>query len=300
MGIAFCVICLAGSTWAWFTGTISSSENTLKSAYFSGTVEITAGAETVDVRFEDGYYVATLTGDKTYNITLTAEGDAKGYARITLGAANYYTVPLNDGDTLNLTTSPEDTYTIKICFVWGSYSGDAHIDNGDIITPGDTPYPRPGPSEDPESKPTPGPGNDLEETYMYVDVSESKLNVRNIPSTTGSEIITTLDKGVVVTVLGTPEEAPDWRKIQTEDGTTGYAMATFLTQPPITVRAIVNVISRLNIRKLPTITADLITTLSPNDEVTILQYEIIGGWVKIRTADGKVGYCMQQYLKSSN
>lgn len=174
------------------------------------------------------------------------------------------------------------------------------------LLPTATAAPTAEPSEDPDTTPTPDPSSTpdpspgVDETYMYVNVSGSKLNMRNVPSTTNSNVIASLDKGVVVTVLETPEEAPDWRKIKTEDGTTGYVMASFLAQPPITVNAIVNVSDSLNVRKQPARTAELVTTLSANDEVTILQYEITGGWVKIKTADGKVGYCMQQYLKSSN
>lgn len=133
LGIVLCTACLAGSTWAWFSVSITSSENVLTAANFSGTVEITADGETIAVSTEGCSHVAALAAGREYNIILTAEGQAAGYARVTSGEENHYTPPLFDGGVFRFTIIPEEDTTIRICFIWGTYSGEPDILDGGTL-----------------------------------------------------------------------------------------------------------------------------------------------------------------------
>lgn len=131
LGIVLCTVCLAGSTWAWFTTeSISVEGNVLVAANFSGTVTVAAAEGTIAVNHDKGCQMADLAAGIPYEVTLVAAGEAAGYARVTLGEAHHYTPPLQKGDTLHFNVIPDGNVTMKVCFIWGSFSGEADISEG--------------------------------------------------------------------------------------------------------------------------------------------------------------------------
>ena len=99
-----------------------------------GTVEIiTADEETIAVSTEGCSHVAALAAGREYNIILTAEGQAAGYARVTSGEENRYTPPLYDDGVFSFTINPKEDTTIRICFIWGTYSGGPDISDGGTL-----------------------------------------------------------------------------------------------------------------------------------------------------------------------
>lgn len=58
-------------------------------------------------------------------------------------------------------------------------------------------------------------------------VKATNLNVRSSASETTSNIITTIPKGTIVTILNT--ENPSWYYVQLSNGTKGYVYSSYLS-----------------------------------------------------------------------
>lgn len=123
-GIIVCMIFLAGSTWAWFSASISTTPQTITAADYDIEVSITD---------QDGEPVALteqLTENTEYKITLTASGTAKqfgGYCIIKGGDTTLYTGQVFPNETKTFTFTPKETAEYTFASVWGKYSGDADI-----------------------------------------------------------------------------------------------------------------------------------------------------------------------------
>ena len=129
VGIVLCMVCLAGTTWAWFSASIKSPPQTITAANYDIAVAVTdeAGAPVaLDQPLEAG---------RAYTVTLTAGGTAPsgGYCVVKSGGASLYTAPLLPGEEMSFTLIPEsdDTYTFDA--VWGTYNGGADITAGCTI-----------------------------------------------------------------------------------------------------------------------------------------------------------------------
>lgn len=140
IGILVCLICLCGTTFAWFTGSISSGNNEIKTAECKLTVSVYKdGAEKAIIDTENA---ATLECEEgTYAVTLTLPKEsASGYLVLTVGGQEYYSDYLqgnneNDGAltfTLNVEAANSVTFTAR----WGIYSGECHVSNGETLTIG--------------------------------------------------------------------------------------------------------------------------------------------------------------------
>ena len=97
LGILVCITCLCSATWAWFSTDISNDSNTVGSGNFGlivTVVDVTDGGsgESTDVPVSvtaDGDSVCTLTGGRTYKVTLKMTADTtvtKGFCNIRSGA----------------------------------------------------------------------------------------------------------------------------------------------------------------------------------------------------------------------
>ena len=134
----------------------------------------------------------------------------------------------------------------------------------------------------------------------YVNASVG-LNVRKGPSTSYS-VITTLANGTKVTVVST---SGDWSKI-TCGNTTGYVSSKYLSNSAsssdnnssteTSVTKYVNSSSGLNVRKGPSTSYSVITTLANGTQVTVKSTS--DGWSKI-TSGSVTGYVSSQYLSST-
>ena len=137
-------------------------------------------------------------------------------------------------------------------------------------------------------------------SIKYVNASVG-LNVRKGPSTSYS-VITTLANGTKVTVVST---SGDWSKI-TCGNTTGYVSSKYLSNSAsssdntssteTSVTKYVNSSSGLNVRKGPSTSYSVITTLANGTQVTVKSTS--DGWSKI-TSGSVTGYVSSQYLSST-
>ena len=166
LGIMLCVICLAGLTWAWFSGSVSSAANNITAASFNIQIDVKVkGTETpVPRTVENGIYSFSLENNKAYDVKITADGTATtGYCRVSLGENRYHTIQIfNISDEsrsgsllstdrpqeINFTVNAtESTLLLKIVPQWGSYAiaenkkliGNENPENENIINSIGTP-----------------------------------------------------------------------------------------------------------------------------------------------------------------
>lgn len=158
LAICICAICLCGASWAWFTASTSTGTAQIQSSSYKLSYQI--GSDTAELAETGTAY--TLTSDTTV-ITLKATGTAgaTGYCSITVGSETYYTEQIRVNDTseftftVNAAAGTEITLTPK----WGTYSHDATLHNGDVITatgsqPSNTQTPDNGVTAEPSAEPT--------------------------------------------------------------------------------------------------------------------------------------------------
>ena len=114
LGIIICLVCLAGMTWAWFTGTGEVSAAPLRSAQHKVQVEIKNEGKTVDSG-EDGTY--SLTPNTLYTVELTSAGSTSngGFSAVSV-----------DDDTYTKRMQKNDSITFTVC----SKNGRITIDSG--------------------------------------------------------------------------------------------------------------------------------------------------------------------------
>ena len=134
IGILFCMTCLFGLTWAWFSDSIVTSSNKITAATFDLDITVTEqteqGAGNAVTKGEDGYY--TLDAAKTYTVSLAKLGTAKtGFCHLSVMAPSaetataYYTdsIPQIDATTKEETEPFVFTISgvskIKFTAMWG-------------------------------------------------------------------------------------------------------------------------------------------------------------------------------------
>ena len=115
-------------------------------------------------------------------------------------------------------------------------------------------------------------------------VNTDKLNVRSGPSTS-YDIIGSFEKEDSVDLISIKD---GWYKIKLEDGKKAWTNGQYITlDGEVTV-------DKLNVRKGPAITYDIIGSFSKNDGVDLLS--IKNGWYKIEMEDGKIAWTNGQYI----
>lgn len=150
LAIVFCLVCLCSTTWAWFTESQESASNSIKSA--NCMLEITVSNvndanETTVIAFEMGETELDLTSGNKYSVVLAIPDDsASGYCIIKIidGDTNsendvklYSQAVSNNGSPytreLNFSIVAEADAKVKIVPCWGIYSGNADIEEGEIV-----------------------------------------------------------------------------------------------------------------------------------------------------------------------
>ncbi len=110
ISIAICSICLAGSTYAWFTANVTSSTNKIQSANYY--VDTTLNGESF------GKECVLEVG--TYDVSLRAQGSAKkGFCVIYLGDKELHTEQILPGEQLAFQLTVNKKTNIKIVPQWG-------------------------------------------------------------------------------------------------------------------------------------------------------------------------------------
>ncbi len=125
LGICICAVCLAGSTFAWFTASQSTATQTIQAANYNVTTVVTISNET-PISEQNGVY--HLEKDTTYEVTLTAKGDATtGYCILDFGGSKAYTDQIAKGTSITINLKMNESATLEITAVWGTYAGDGKI-----------------------------------------------------------------------------------------------------------------------------------------------------------------------------
>ncbi len=175
LSIVLCMICLAGTTWAWFTANQQVGMAPLSAAGYTVDVTVTDGASTLTGTSHGNMHAYTLPASGTYHVTLTPSSDSTattGYCLISIDGTVYYTpalprassfsftyqsgIAVPDGltkaeyDDLLANTAPTN---LTIAWYWGTYPntidpaaysadpGYVLLENGAVLgaAPGDAP-----------------------------------------------------------------------------------------------------------------------------------------------------------------
>ena len=124
VGILICIVSLCSITYAWFSGTVSSGNNVLKSGSFD--LKITAKDDTptpLDLTKTNGVWSGMFLPGKTYTVTLsvTDTSTVKGYcAIITKDETTYINTEvmkyIADGESAGLSEGTAENYKKTITF----------------------------------------------------------------------------------------------------------------------------------------------------------------------------------------
>lgn len=135
LAICICAICLCGVSWAWFTASTSTGTTQIQSSSYKLSYQVNEDTAATELTEADNTY--TLTAD-TAVITLKATGTAgaTGYCSIKISDETYCTeqIFVNDTSEFTFTVSAAADTTITLTPKWGTYSHDATLHNGDVIT----------------------------------------------------------------------------------------------------------------------------------------------------------------------
>ena len=133
------------------------------------------------------------------------------------------------------------------------------------------------------------------------------VNIRSGPGT-GYSVIGVLGTGEAAEVVDSTN--PQWIKIRTSDGKEGYCSAEYLSVEGTdsssgtgtssgsqsgTGTATAVTTDVLNLRSGPGSTYSVLTILRRGETVTVLD-QSNSQWIKVRTSDGREGYCSAEYL----
>ena len=129
VGIFICMVCLAGSTWAWFSSSVQTAPQTIEAANYD------ISADVIDASGQPVPSGQPLQAGQKYTVTLTATGNAPsgGYCEVKGGAVPLYTETILPDRSLTFTLIPETDAVYTFTAIWGKYSGEPDITNGCTI-----------------------------------------------------------------------------------------------------------------------------------------------------------------------
>lgn len=120
LGIFICMVCVCGMTWAWYSASVETPAQKLTAAYYEVTVNSVKDGDG-EITVENGAY--PLTADKTYTVTLTANGSVRecgGYCLIEGGDTKTYTQTFKPKESITVIFTPSASGTYTFTGVWGS------------------------------------------------------------------------------------------------------------------------------------------------------------------------------------
>jgi predicted ribosomally synthesized peptide with SipW-like signal peptide len=114
---------LISATFAWFTSTVSTNANAVKSATYNITATITKEDSTsINPTIENNVTSITFPSTGTYNVTVTPNGNANnGYCIVNFKNTDYYTENLTSGS-FTFTVNATENEVLTITPSWGTYS----------------------------------------------------------------------------------------------------------------------------------------------------------------------------------
>ena len=135
--ILVCMVAIVSTSFAFFTDSLDSEKNVIKTATYSVAVH-SADAENNELTpNENGKY--SCEANKTYTVTLTATGEAsKGYAVVFVEITGknsdiYYSSVLKHGDTVSFNITRTENFDFYVRGIWGEYDGSDYFNDGDTI-----------------------------------------------------------------------------------------------------------------------------------------------------------------------
>ena len=124
LGILLCIFCLAGLTWAWFSGSSSSAANSITAAEFKVKVKINGS----EITSANGKYTLNQTVN---TVTVTADGSATtGYCIVKFGENTYHTIQIfkvpaeNNPQSVTFTVKSVAGAKLEIIPQWGTCADD--------------------------------------------------------------------------------------------------------------------------------------------------------------------------------
>ena len=138
LGMLICVVCLAGTTWAWFTANSGIDDTKKPLSVETAQVKVDVSIDNQDKRTVSGGKPWTIEIAKNENLSVTLKGDGtstKKYCYVTVDGDGYY-VDLNSSNSIEFTVcSSSGSMTIKAS--WSAPdSGSSPISNGNTIGKG--------------------------------------------------------------------------------------------------------------------------------------------------------------------
>ena len=141
LGIMICMVCLAGTTWAWFTATQDATVATSQVASFNVEVAIDGKDLSDDNKVIRGNDEKTYTIDANAQIKVTLEsvGDANsGYCKVEVDGVTYHTSCINKDGSYSFTVCAADG-KITISPSWKSITAGSLIEKDKAIGKGTPP-----------------------------------------------------------------------------------------------------------------------------------------------------------------
>ena len=135
IGISFCIICLCGTTYAWFTSTVSTNINTIKSATYSVTVTEPQSSDDIKIEKDGNNTKLTFNNTGTYSITIAPDQNnnvSKGYCIVNYKNTNYYTENLTS-DSFTFIVNATENEVLTITPNWGTYPSTSEIKDASNI-----------------------------------------------------------------------------------------------------------------------------------------------------------------------
>ena len=127
-----------------------------------------------------------------------------------------------------------------------------------------------------------------------VSTSGSKLNVRK-SSSTGSAVVTTLQKGTYVTLIS---RSGSWWYVEYGKNKYGYCHADYISPVPGSAATVSTSSGPLNVRSGAGTSYSRIGSLARGETVIVLSTS--GGWSRILYHGTRTGYASAQYLSSQS
>ena len=126
------------------------------------------------------------------------------------------------------------------------------------------------------------------------------LNLRE-GTGTNTKVILTLSKNVSVSVLDSSD--PQWAKVSTSGGKTGYCFKQYLSasstsRTSSSASYTAKATDHLNLRQEASLSGKILMVLSKGTSLTVLDNSN-SGWVQVRTQSGTQGWCSRAYLSIS-
>lgn len=158
IGACICAVCLCGASWAWFTASTSTGTAKIQAAAY--TVSVSEQQEKAEITETAGVFTVKFPSSGEYTILLKPTGNATtGYCSITVDGKTYYTEQIFADGAFTFTVNAAEGIEITLTPKWGTYSHDATLHNGELITatgsqPSNTQTPENSVTAEPSAEPT--------------------------------------------------------------------------------------------------------------------------------------------------